>query len=125
MQAARLAVALPGPRALNLDDAALARSWAEGAGMALSPVGELKTGKRNDVKPKGLTLLAAKERAPGLRTGLAEAEANLRRLPLRPRPGQPAAEHPDARTSWRSARAAWPAPRACAAPCWARPRWPS
>ena len=51
MQAAKLAVALPGPRALNLDDAALARSWAEGAGMALSPVGELKTGKRNDRFP--------------------------------------------------------------------------
>ncbi len=77
MRMGQVAVALPRPQAVNLDDTALARCWAEGAGLALSPVGELKTGKRNDIQPKGLTLLATAERTRALRAGLAEAGANL------------------------------------------------
>ena len=79
MKARRLAVAVPEDGPAGFDDRAAARCWAEGAGMALSPIGRLKTGKgaKDDAGPAQLILLAAAGRARALRAGLAEAEANL------------------------------------------------
>ncbi|MFN2371579.1 MAG: leucyl aminopeptidase [Candidatus Krumholzibacteriia bacterium] len=77
LRAGRVAVALADAADLGFDDRAAARCWAEGAGMALSPVGELKTSPRRDREPAVLTLLAAAGRAGELRAGLAEADANL------------------------------------------------
>jgi leucyl aminopeptidase len=77
LKAARVALAVPAPGAAGFDDQAFARCWAEGSGMALSPVGELKTGPRNDREPVRLTLLADGSRARALRAGLAEADAAL------------------------------------------------
>ncbi|HPF71334.1 MAG TPA: leucyl aminopeptidase [Candidatus Krumholzibacteria bacterium] len=77
LKAARVAVAVPAEGAVAFDDAAFARCWAEGSGMALSPVGVMKTGPRNDKQPDRITLLADEGRARELKRGLAEAEANL------------------------------------------------
>jgi leucyl aminopeptidase len=77
MRAARVALAVPATELINFDDVALARCWAEGAGMAVSPVGALKTGRKESAFPRSLALLAAAGRHRNLRAGLAEAEANL------------------------------------------------
>ncbi len=76
MKAVKLAVAVPAARLINFDDRTFARCFAEGCGLATSPVGELKTGKKGP-RLRSLTLLADGSRTRALRAGCAEAEANL------------------------------------------------
>ncbi|MFH2053782.1 MAG: leucyl aminopeptidase [bacterium] len=75
MDAARILVAVPGAGDINFDDQTFGRSWAEGAELALSPVGELKTGPRSAPKPTSWSLIAGTGRHRDLRAGLAEARA--------------------------------------------------
>jgi leucyl aminopeptidase len=77
MKAVRVTVALPAAGALGFDDRALARCWAEGWQLALSPVGALKSGagKGRDRGPDRVTLQAATRRQPAVREGLREGEA--------------------------------------------------
>jgi len=75
MGATKVALAMLPAAVFGFDDAAIARSWAEGAEMALSPVGALKTGKDKAQAPVAWTLLAEAGRGRVLRAGLAEAEA--------------------------------------------------
>ncbi|MBK7769907.1 MAG: leucyl aminopeptidase [bacterium] len=78
MKAARVHVVLPAAGALAFDDIALARCWAEGAELALSPVGVLKSGKGRAAAaptPARMTLAAARGRHRALQAGLAEATA--------------------------------------------------
>jgi leucyl aminopeptidase len=76
MKAARLLVQLPGPGEVGFDDQAFARCWVEGAEMATSPIGELKTGqKKKDPLPRQVKLLADAKRGQALREGVTEAEA--------------------------------------------------
>ena len=75
MGAVRVAVVLPAAGVLPFDDRAVARCWAEGAEMALSPTGELKTGRRDRPVPDAWKLLADRARVRDLKAGLAEAEA--------------------------------------------------
>ena len=76
MNAARVLVAVPPAGALAFDDESFARCWVEGAEMALSPIGELKTDRpRKDPVPTAWKLLAGADRAAELRRGVAEAEA--------------------------------------------------
>ncbi len=75
MGANKIALVMPPAEALSFDPGTIARCWCEGAEMALSPVGELKTGKDKAKGPKTWALLAeAKDHAP-LRAGLKEAQA--------------------------------------------------
>jgi leucyl aminopeptidase len=77
MKVARVQVTLPAPAALPFDDTALARCWAEGAELALSPVGALKSGKASAraATVARVTLVGARARHAALRLGLAEAGA--------------------------------------------------
>ncbi|RKZ16270.1 leucyl aminopeptidase [bacterium] len=77
MKSARVLLAVPAAKSINFDDTTFARCWAEGSGMALSPIGELKTAKKKPQLPGRLTFLADAKRHRGLRAGIVEAEANL------------------------------------------------
>ncbi|MCP4574259.1 MAG: leucyl aminopeptidase [bacterium] len=76
MKTAKLAAVVPAAKLINFDDHTFARCFAEGCGLATSPVGTLKTGKK---KPglRTVTLLADGSRTRALRAGCAEADANL------------------------------------------------
>jgi leucyl aminopeptidase len=76
MKATRIVADVPAARLINFDDTTFARCFAEGCGLATSPVGELKTGKPGP-RLRSLTLLADPARARALRAGCREAEANL------------------------------------------------
>jgi leucyl aminopeptidase len=76
MKAARVLVQVPDAKSLNFDDQAFARCWVEGAEMAVSPIGELKTGgDKKENLPRHVKLLADGRRGKALREGAAEAEA--------------------------------------------------
>ncbi len=75
MEARKVALVVPAAETLGFDDAAIARCWCEGAELALSPVGELKTGQDKSVGPRAWSLLAAAGRGKALRSGLREAAA--------------------------------------------------
>jgi len=77
MKAARVLVSLPAAGVLNLDDTALARCWVEGAELALSPIGELKTmpKKKRPADPRDWKFLVEAPRHRALRGGVQEAEA--------------------------------------------------
>ena len=76
MKAARVLVRVPGPKALGFDDRAFARCWVEGGEMALTPIGELKTGGgKKPVFPRQVKFLADGPRGKALREGATEAEA--------------------------------------------------
>ena len=77
MKAARVLLAVPEAKLNNFDDVTFARCWAEGSGLAVSPIGELKTDKKKPEHPTGLTFLADGKRLRALRAGCAEAEANV------------------------------------------------
>ncbi len=74
MKTARVLVATPPAGTLNMDDAAFARAWVEGAEMALTPTGALKTGKKEKDLPASWKILAAAARHKELRAGQKEAE---------------------------------------------------
>ena len=74
MDAARLLVAVPDPKDLGFDDQAFARCWAEGAEMALSPTGELKTDTKKNQPPRSWKLLAHPSRSADLRKGVKEGQ---------------------------------------------------
>jgi leucyl aminopeptidase len=75
MKVVRLQIALPAPAVLTFDDSALARCWAEGSELALSPVGSLKSGKvaKLTATPVRVTLVGSRGRHAALRLGLTEA----------------------------------------------------
>ncbi len=76
MGAGTALVAVPQVGALAFDDESFARCWVEGAEMALSPIGELKTAKpKSKPVPTSWKLLAGGDRAAALRRGAKEAEA--------------------------------------------------
>jgi len=76
MSAGTALVAVPAAGALAFDDESFARCWVEGAEMALSPIGELKTNKpKSKPVPTSWKLLADGGRAAALRRGTKEAEA--------------------------------------------------
>ena len=75
MEAGRILVAVPDPRDLGFDDVAFARCWTEGAEMALSPTGELKTDTKKNVPPRSWKLLAHPSRSADLRKGIKEGQA--------------------------------------------------
>ncbi len=75
MKAAQVAVRASALKPAGFDDAALSRCWHEGAEMALSPVGELKSGKKEPRTPRAWTLLADGCSASDLRAGLKEGQA--------------------------------------------------
>lgn len=75
MGTAKVVLAVPSVAAVGIDDESIARCWAEGAEMALSPIGEFKTDKVKPPKPSAWVLLAEAGRAKALRRGLQEAEA--------------------------------------------------
>ena len=75
IRAARVLVQVPAAKSINFEDQAFARCWVEGAEMATSPIGELKTGKKKGTLPKQVKLLADGKRAKALREGVTEAEA--------------------------------------------------
>ncbi len=76
MKAANVLLVVPDAKILNFDDAAFARCWVEGAELALSPVGELKTGRKDKAAgPRAWKLMADAGRAAALRRGAAEAGA--------------------------------------------------
>ncbi len=77
MKAARVLLAVPDAKLNNFDDTTFARCIAEGAGMATSPIGELKTDRKKPENPRSLTFLADRKRHRELRSGMAEATANL------------------------------------------------
>jgi leucyl aminopeptidase len=74
MKAARVLVSVPDSEVLGIDDLAFARAWTEGAEMALSAVGELKTDKKAKDFPAIWKLLAEASRHKDLRAGSAEGE---------------------------------------------------
>jgi len=74
MKAGRVLVATLQPGILNMDDAAFARAWVEGAEMALTPTGALKTGKKDKLLPGSWKILADASRHKELRAGQKEAE---------------------------------------------------
>jgi leucyl aminopeptidase len=77
MKAGRVHLLLPAAGTLPFDDTAMARCWAEGMEMALSPVGTLKSGRKAAAAGAGarVSLVAARRRHAALREGLAEAAA--------------------------------------------------
>ncbi len=77
MKTARVHLLLPAAGALAFDDTALARCWAEGMELAVSPVGTLKTTRKAGppAGPARVTLVAARRRHAALRQGLDEAAA--------------------------------------------------
>ncbi|PJA73302.1 leucyl aminopeptidase [bacterium CG_4_9_14_3_um_filter_65_15] len=75
MQAVKVAVVTGALAPAGFDAAAVARSWHEGAEMALSPTGELKTSKEKPAPPRSWILLAAAGEASALRAGLKEGQA--------------------------------------------------
>ncbi len=75
MKAGRVLVAAPAVGRLNMDDAAFARAWVEGAEMALTPTGVLKTGKKDKDLPGTWKILAEAGRHKAMRAGQHEAEA--------------------------------------------------
>jgi leucyl aminopeptidase len=77
MKAPRVAVVLPRAGSVAFDDRTLARCWAEGSLLALSPVGTLKSGSAKDrgSPPARVLLVAPPRRHRALREGLAEGEA--------------------------------------------------
>jgi len=76
MKSARILVVVPPTGAVVFDDESFARCWTEGAEMALSPVGNLKTGKPRDrMLPTAWKLLADAARLADLRRGVGEAES--------------------------------------------------
>jgi len=76
MKVSRLLVAVPTAGSLGFDDESFARCWVEGAEMALSPIGELKTAKPKPASlPKTGKFLVGAERRASLRRGVKEAEA--------------------------------------------------
>jgi len=78
MKAARVMVQVPSKKSVGFDDTTFARCWTEGALMALSPSGELKTGKKKDsAAPRAWTFLAEGKRSVALRKGCAEADAYM------------------------------------------------
>ena len=113
MKADRVLVQLPAAGALGFRRPDLRPLL--GRGRRNGPVAHRRTQDRTRKKPgcpEPWKFLADAKRATALREGVTEAEAYRRRLPLCPRPGQPAAEHPDARRTWPPGPAAWPGPRA-------------
>jgi leucyl aminopeptidase len=75
MEARTVLVAVPSDEQLPFDDAAFGRCWVEGAEMALSPTGDLKTDKKKAANPRTWKLLARNKRLAELREGVKEAEA--------------------------------------------------
>lgn len=75
MKVARVLVAVSESGRVNLDDAAIARSWVEGAEMALTPTGVLKSGKKAKEWPTSWKLLAEAGRHKDLRAGQKEGES--------------------------------------------------
>ena len=76
MKAARVLVQLPAPGAVGFDDRSFARCWVEGAELALAPIGELKTEKKNKpLLPRNWKFLAGAGRTKALHKGVAEAQA--------------------------------------------------
>ncbi len=72
MKRARVLVAVPDSARLGIDDTAFARAWVEGAEMALSPTGVLKTAKKTKESPVSWKFLADATRHKALRAGLVE-----------------------------------------------------
>ncbi|MFT5315123.1 MAG: leucyl aminopeptidase, partial [Candidatus Krumholzibacteriia bacterium] len=76
MDASKVLVAMAPTDAVIIDDESFARCWAEGAEMAVSPIGILKTDKgKKTPSPTAWTLLADAGRAKALQRGLQEADA--------------------------------------------------
>ena len=76
MNAAQVLVDVPATGTVAFDDESFARCWVEGAEMALSPIGELKTDKpKGKPVPSSWKLLAGADRAAAMRRGAKEAEA--------------------------------------------------
>ncbi len=76
MTAGQVLVAVPPTGTVAFDDESFARCWVEGAEMALSPIGELKTTKpKPKLVPTAWKLLAAADRGKALRAGAKEADA--------------------------------------------------
>jgi leucyl aminopeptidase len=75
MGAARVLVRMPASSTVGFDDQAVARCWVEGAEMALTPIGELKTEKKKPSLPREWKVLAVGMGAAEIRRGVAEAEA--------------------------------------------------
>ncbi len=74
MKANRILVVVPESGILGFDDQTFARAWTEGAEMGLSPVGELKTGKKGKDYPSSWKLLADGSRHQELRYGVSEGQ---------------------------------------------------
>lgn len=76
MNTPRVLVEVPAAKSLGLDDQTFTRSWIEGAEMALSPIGELKTDKKKSTgTPRTWSFLAEKKRSAALRKGVTEGTA--------------------------------------------------
>jgi leucyl aminopeptidase len=76
MDAARVLVVVPEAKLLAFDDQTFARCWTEGAEMALSPTGILKTDQaKGTSKPRSWKFLVDGKRATALRKGIKEGEA--------------------------------------------------
>lgn len=76
MKSAKVLVAVPPTGAVAFDDESFARCWAEGAEMALSPIGVLKTEKpRPKALPTAWKFLTDTARLKDMRRGVGEAEA--------------------------------------------------
>jgi leucyl aminopeptidase len=76
MKAARVLVQLPDAKSLPFDDKTFARCWVEGAEMALSPIGALKSDKKKTpTTPREWKFLAGGRKPAALRAGTAEGEA--------------------------------------------------
>lgn len=75
MKAAKVLVQVPSAKASGFDDQSFARCWVEGAEMALSPTGELKTDNPKSTEPKSWKLLADGKRATAVRRGVGEGQA--------------------------------------------------
>jgi leucyl aminopeptidase len=74
MKTDRVLVAVTDPRDQGFDDVTFGRCWTEGAEMALSPTGELKTNKKKAQAPRSWKLLAHPSRAADLRKGVKEGQ---------------------------------------------------
>jgi len=75
MKAAKVLVQVPAGNTPGFDDQSFARCWVEGAEMALSPTGELKSGKSQPESPKSWKLLADGKRTAALRRGVSEGQS--------------------------------------------------
>ncbi len=74
-KAGKVLVHVPDADELPFDDETFARCWVEGAEMALSPTGVLKSEKKKDEVPQSWTLLGKGRQAAPMKRGIGEGEA--------------------------------------------------